>query len=64
MAIREHLTPEQCCELAAAAAPKHLALTHFYPPVEDVDIAGIVGARYAGPITLAADGSYFEIEDE
>lgn len=64
MAIREHLTPEQCGELAAAAAPKHLALTHFYPPVEDVDIAGIVGARYAGPVTLAADGSYFEIEDE
>lgn len=64
MAIREHLTPEQCGELAAAAAPKHLALTHFYPPVEDVDIAGIVGARYAGPVTLAVDGSYFEIEDE
>jgi ribonuclease BN (tRNA processing enzyme) len=64
MAIREHLTPEQCGELAAAAAPKHLALTHFYPPVEDVDVVSIVGARYAGPVTLAADGTYFEIEDE
>lgn len=64
MGIPGHLTPEQCGELAGAAAPKHLALTHFYPPVEDVDIRGIVGARYAGPVTLATDGWYFEIEDE
>jgi hypothetical protein len=38
MHIPEHLTPEQCGDLAAAAAPKHLALTHFYPPVEQVDV--------------------------
>ncbi|HEY9225033.1 MAG TPA: MBL fold metallo-hydrolase [Gemmatimonadaceae bacterium] len=63
MGIPEHLTPEQCGELAAAAAPKHLALTHFYPPVEGVDIRGIVGARYAGPVTLAVDGWHFETED-
>ena len=64
MGIPEHLTPEQCGDLAAAAAPKHLALTHFYPPVEGVDIRGIVGARYAGPVTLAVDGWYFDFEDE
>ena len=64
MQIPEHLTPEQCGELAAAAAPKHLALTHFYPPVEDVDIRGVVHGQYAGPVTLAHDGWYFEIEDE
>jgi ribonuclease BN (tRNA processing enzyme) len=63
MAIREHLTPEQCGELAAAAAPKHLALTHFYPPVEQVDVRALVGARYAGPVTLARDGWYFDFED-
>ena len=64
MAIPEHLTPEQCGELAAVAAPRHLALTHFYPPVEQVDIRTLVGERYAGPVTLAADGWYFEIEVE
>jgi len=64
MEIPEHLTPEQCAELAAVAAPKHLALTHFYPPVEDVDIRGIVRARYPGPVTLAHDGWYFDLEDE
>jgi len=64
MQIPEHLTPEQCAELAAAAAPKHLALTHFYPPVEDVDIRGIIRGRYAGPVTLAHDGWSFDLEDE
>ena len=63
MQILEHLTPEQCGDLAAAAAPKHLALTHFYPPVEQVDIRALVGARYTGPVTLAHDGWYFDIEE-
>ena len=64
MNVPGHLTPELCGDLAAAAAPKHLALTHFYPPVERVDIRAIVGSQYAGPITLASDGWFFEIEDE
>ena len=63
MRIPEHLTPEQCAELAAVAAPKHLALTHFYPPVEDVDIPGVIRGRYAGPVTLAHDGWYIDLED-
>lgn len=63
MAIPEHLTPEQCGALAAAALPKHLVLTHFYPPVERVDIRSLVAAHYAGPISLAGDGSTFEIEE-
>jgi ribonuclease BN (tRNA processing enzyme) len=63
MQIPEHLTPEQCGELAAAAAPKHLVLTHFYPPVEQIDISGLIGARYAGPVTLAHDGWYIDIEE-
>ena len=64
MAIPSHLTPEQCGALAAAALPKHLVLTHFYPPVERVDIRALVGAHYAGPVTLADDGSTFEIEED
>jgi ribonuclease BN (tRNA processing enzyme) len=62
MHIPEHLTPEQCGELAAGAAPGHLALTHFYPPVENVDIRGLIAAHWTGPVTLAHDGWYFEIE--
>jgi ribonuclease BN (tRNA processing enzyme) len=63
MAIPTHLTPEQCGQLAAIAQPKHLVLTHFYPPVERVDVRALVGAHYAGALTLADDGSTFEIED-
>jgi ribonuclease BN (tRNA processing enzyme) len=63
MGIKEHLTPEQCGDLAAAALPKHLALTHFYPPVERVDIMAIVRQRFRGPVTLATDGWHFDIED-
>lgn len=64
MHIPEHLTPEQCGELAAEAAPRHLALTHFYPPVEQVDIRAVVARSYAGPVTLAHDGWSFDIEAE
>jgi len=60
MSIPEHLTPEQCGELAAGAQPKHLALTHFYPPVEQVDIRALVARSYSGPVTLAHDGWYFD----
>lgn len=63
MAIPEHLTPERCGALAAAALPKHLVLTHFYPPVERTDVRHAVAAHYAGPVSLAEDGSTFEIEE-
>jgi ribonuclease BN (tRNA processing enzyme) len=61
--IPSHLTPEQCGALAAAALPKHLVLTHFYPPVELIDVRSLVAAHYAGPVSLASDGSTFEIEE-
>jgi len=64
MAIREHLTPEQCAAIAAEARPGRLALVHFYPPVENVDIRALVGAAFTGPVTLAHDGWQFEIEDD
>ena len=63
MAIDSHLTPARCGAIAAAALPKHLVLTHFYTPVERVDVRGIIAAHYAGPVTLADDGSTFEIEE-
>jgi ribonuclease BN (tRNA processing enzyme) len=56
MAIPEHLTPEQCGEIARLAEPRRLALTHLYPPVESVDLTGIIRARWAGPLVIAHDG--------
>lgn len=64
LAIPLHLTPEQCGELAARARPRHLALTHLYPPVEQVDVRAIVGAAWDGPLTVAHDGWHFEIEED
>ena len=64
LGIPEHLTPAQCGALAAAALPKHLVLTHFYPPVERTDVRADVAAHYAGPVTLAGDGATFEIEED
>lgn len=63
MAIPSHLTPSRCAELAAVAEPARLVLTHFYPPVEDVDVRAIVATRYAGPVVLASDGWTIDIED-
>lgn len=62
MAIPEHLTPEQVGELGRIAQPGMLALTHFYPPVEQVDIEALVRRSYTGPLTLAHDGWKYEIE--
>ena len=56
MAIREHLTPRQVGALASRAQAKRLVLTHFYPPVEMIDIIAAVAERYAGPTVLATDG--------
>jgi len=64
MAIKEHLTPDQCAVLAARARPGHVVLTHFYPPVERVDIRAAMAAQYAGPVTLGRDGWHIELEDE
>jgi len=56
MAIAEHLTPEQCGEIARLVEPRRLVLTHLYPPVESVDIAAVVAAKYNGPLVIAHDG--------
>lgn len=56
MAVPSHLTPEECGTLAALVQPAHLVLTHFYPPVEHVDVAAIVAERFDGRTTLSTDG--------
>lgn len=61
MAVPTHMTPEQCAAIAALAAPRVLALTHFYPPVEQVDIRGLVREQFDGEIVLALDGTTIEV---
>jgi ribonuclease BN (tRNA processing enzyme) len=56
-----HLTPTTAGALAARAQAKTLILTHLYPPVETVDIAGIAGKFYGGPVVVAQDGMAFTI---
>jgi ribonuclease BN (tRNA processing enzyme) len=63
MAIATHLTPAQCGALGAAAEPGVLALTHFYPPVEAVDIPREVGAQFGGTVVLATDGWTLDLEE-
>lgn len=63
MAIVEHLTPEQCGEMARLAEPRQLLLTHLYPPVENVDIPALVGISYSGPVAVAHDGYRTELKD-
>ena len=63
MAIPEHLTPEDCGEVGRLAEPGMLALTHLYPPVEEVDVATIVRASWSGPLVLTRDGWQMEFTD-
>lgn len=56
MAIPSHCTPAQVGAMAAIAQPSVLALTHFYPPVEAVDIAALVAEQFSGSVVLATDG--------
>ncbi len=56
MAIPSHLTPTQAGELAAIAHPGLLVLSHFYSPVEAVDITALVAAQFGGSVVLATDG--------
>ena len=56
LAIPSHLTPRACGEIAAMANPGLLALTHFYSPVEQEDIAGQVREHYNGRLVLCHDG--------
>jgi ribonuclease BN (tRNA processing enzyme) len=63
MAWAMHLTPRQCGALGAAARPGVLALTHFYPPVEAVDIRAEVSEQFDGSVVLVTDGWSLDLEE-
>jgi ribonuclease BN (tRNA processing enzyme) len=55
MKVPGHLTPSEAAGIAAAAGVGHLVLTHLYPPMEDVDIAEVIGKHFSGRVTVARD---------
>lgn len=63
LAIPTHLTPRQCGTVAGLARPSLLALTHFYPPVEDVDIEGQVADGFGGRVLRAFDGWSLDLQE-
>ena len=63
-AIESHLTPAQAGALARRARAKRLVLTHFYPPVEAVDPAGVAAGVFGGTVVAAQDGDRFTVGDE
>jgi ribonuclease BN (tRNA processing enzyme) len=56
MAIPTHLTPEQAGAIAKIAQPGLLALTHLYPPLEQVDVPAAIAAHFQGPVVVCHDG--------
>jgi ribonuclease BN (tRNA processing enzyme) len=60
MAIPEHLTPEQCAEIGKLAKPGLLALTHFYPPLDRIDVRATVQSLYDGDAVVTHDGWTWE----
>jgi ribonuclease BN (tRNA processing enzyme) len=57
LAIPSHLTPTPGGGHGGdGTLPTVLVLTHFYPPVEAVDIVAEVTEQYDGVVTLATDG--------
>lgn len=59
---RKHLNAETVAQVARDAGVRRLALTHFYPQCDAVDLAGQVrAAGFDGELFLAADGDVFEV---
>ena len=56
MAIPTHLTPEQVAAIAKIASPGLVALTHMYPPLDQVDVPAAIAAHYTGPVVVCHDG--------
>ncbi len=54
-AVPGHLVPEDCGKIAKESNVKKIILTHFYPPVEKINIKDIIKKSYPGKIILSKD---------
>ena len=59
--FEKHLTPIRAADIAAKAGAKKLLLTHFYPPVEKVDVLSISKKTFKGPISIAEDLAIYNV---
>ena len=53
--IEGHCTPSVAARMASMAAVKKLALTHFYPPCDQIDVVAQASVFYSGPIVKSED---------
>lgn len=53
--VEGHLIPSEAGLIAAAAGARRLALTHFYPPCDAVDVVEEAAATFSGQIFRAED---------
>jgi len=58
----KHSSPSDAAKMAALAQVKETMFTHFYPQVENEDIAAIARQYYQNQIILAEDGLTYTIE--
>lgn len=56
-----HLNPSQVAAVCADAAPRRVVLTHQYPNAAALDLAALVGRRFAGPVEQARDGDVYTV---
>ena len=56
-----HLTPGEAGEIARRARARKVALTHFYPACEGVDMLGSARSRFDGETVMAEDGMKIKI---
>ncbi len=61
-AMDRHLTPTSVAQLARAAAPARLVLTHVYPQLDRDALPSLVAAAgWTGELIVADDGTTFEV---
>lgn len=58
----DHLWPEAVAEVVRAALPRLVALTHFYPDVDEAHALAVVGGSGV-PVVRAHDGQCFTLQD-
>jgi ribonuclease BN (tRNA processing enzyme) len=63
-AVAGHQSPTRVGELAAAARPGRVVLTHFYPLVAELDAAARVHELSGIPTVMAADDDRFVVPRE
>lgn len=56
-----HMSPSSVGRLCRDADPGRVALTHIYPETDALDLEGIVGELWSGPVVRAADGMLLSI---